>query len=70
MFIYLSVDGHFWFGAIINKVVNSHIQFFFFNIILFIFGCAGSSLLHGGSCLVAVRRLLTVEASLVAEHRL
>ena len=68
MFIYLS-DGHFWFGAIINKVANSHIQFFL-NIILFIFGRAVSSLLHVGSCLVAVRRLLTVEASLVVEHRL
>ena len=35
----------------------------------FIFGCAGSSLLHGLS-LVAVCGLLTVLASLVAEHGL
>ena len=35
----------------------------------FIFGCAGSSLLHGLS-LVAVCGLLTVLVSLVAEHGL
>ena len=35
----------------------------------FIFGCAGSSLLHGLS-LVAVCGLLTVLASLVSEHGL
>ena len=46
---------------------------------LFIFGCAGCLLLFPGFSpvgmsedysLVAVHRLLTVEASLVAEHRL
>ena len=49
---------------------------------LFIFGCAGSSLLHtgllfffpaaatGGYSLVAVHGLLIVKASLVTEHRL
>ena len=46
---------------------------------LFIFGCAGSSLLcmcfslvlvNGGSSLIAVLELLTVVASLIAEHGL
>ena len=45
---------------------------------LFIFGCAGSSLLHGlfsgcsdgGYSLAVACRLLTVVASLVAEHSL
>ena len=49
---------------------------------LFIFGCAGSSLLHagfffffpaaasGGYFLVAVHGLLIVKVSLVTEHRL
>ena len=50
---------------------------------LFIFGCAGSSLLHAGFCffffpaaasggysLVAVHGLLIVKVSLVTEHRL
>ena len=49
---------------------------------LFIFGCAGSSLLHagyffffpaaasGGYSLVAVHGLLIVKVSLVTEHRL
>ena len=47
-------------------------------IYLFIFGCAGSSLLLGpccscsqqGSSLVVICRLLTVVASLIVEHRL
>ena len=50
-----------------------HVYFY-----LFIFGCAGSSLLHGlslvvvsrGYSLVAVCGLLTALASLVAEHGL
>ena len=37
---------------------------------LFIFGCAGSSLLHAGYSLVAARGLLNVVASLVEGHRL
>ena len=52
-------------------------RFFFFNV--FLFGCAGSSLLHAGFSLVAVsrgytvvvvHRLLVAAASFVAEHRL
>ena len=54
------------------------ILFFFFKIYLWIFGCAGSSLLganflvlgSGGYSLVAVRRLLIVVASFIAEHGL
>ena len=55
--------------------------FFFLNylfIYLFIFGCVGSSFLcegflqlrQAGATLIAVRRPLTIVASLVAEHRL
>ena len=51
----------------------------FFMLFIFIFGCAGSSLLHGdfflvaksgGYSLVAVRGILIAVAPLVAEHRL
>ena len=52
--------------------------FLFFILFIFIFGCVGSSSLHGllsscgkrGLLFVAVRGLLIVVASLVAEHRL
>ena len=45
------------------------------NLYIFIFGCAGSSLLSlvalsGGCSLIAVRGLLITVASLFAEHRL
>jgi len=47
-------------------------------LLIYLFGCAGSSLLHGlfsivvseGYFLVVVGRLLIVGASLVTEHRL
>ena len=56
--------------------IGIFLSFFFKkNIYLFIYGCVGSSLLRVGfSCgeqgllFVAVRRLLTAVASLVAEH--
>ena len=57
---------------------NGAFSFFFFELCI-LFGCAGSSSLHMGFSLVAVRQsyslvlvhgLLTVVASLVAEHGL
>ena len=54
---------------------NSFIQYIFWKLHLFAFGCAGSSLLHGfsavaessGCSLVAVHRLLAAVASLAVE---
>ena len=60
-----------------NQVPCIGRQILFFNV--FLFGCAGSSLLHAGFSLVAVsrgytvdvvHRLLVAAASFVAEHRL
>ena len=45
-------------------------DFILFLFYLFIFGCVESSLLHMGFLFVAMRRLLIVVASLVAEHGL
>ena len=63
-----------------KKKKREHLSSFFFFLIahLFIFGCAGSSLLHWlfSSCgewvcsLVVALRLLIAVASLAAEHRL
>ena len=59
--------------------LTSFIGLSFFYFILYIFGCAGSLLLahglslvaaSGGYSLVAIQGLLTVVASLVAEHRI
>ena len=41
---------------------------FFFNNLL-VFGCAGSSLMHGLLSNGSAHRLLVVAASLIAEHR-
>ena len=65
----LVTDGYMLYDVTCNS-------FFLKNFYLFIFGCAGSSLLHRfslvaasrGYFLVAVLRLLTVVASLFAEH--
>ena len=64
-------------------LMTNDVEYHFFLMILglyslFFFGCAGSSLLHGGSLQlrqagatpVVVPGLLTAVASLVAEHRL
>ena len=58
-----------------KSFLNSFIQYIFWKLHLFAFGCAGSSLLHGfsavaessGYCLVAVHRLLAAVASLAVE---
>ena len=57
--------------------LSCFLSFFFFNLILFIFGCVGSSLLcvdfscgARGLLFVAVLGLLIVVASLVVEHGL
>ena len=58
----------------IHEKPQTQESIFFFN--LFIFGCAGSSLLQAGflqlqqATLVMVAGLLIVVSSLVAEHRL
>ena len=65
----------------LDIIFSNHLgtlQSFFNTKILFVFGCAGASLLHGGSlqvrragaALVAVPGPLTAVASLVMEHRL